>query len=274
MTSLDPNWSGPIGIDVAKYQGDVNWPVVKQAGYDFAFVKATEGVGYIDPKFERNWDKAQDAGLLVGAYHFARVSKSPTLEEDARREANWFAATIGDLEGRLPPVLDIEWDKRADSVIKPAEVIAWCLTFLSELSTRTLRMPIVYTGPSFWKYRLQSTALLNIYPLWEANYTSASQPKKMAAWPKWTFWQWTSKEPLPGAARTNVDGNRFNGTLDELKKLTGVVELVKAPPDAETVRETIELPADLPRPQSLLDLLLAFFASLSAPRRPDRMEPP
>ena len=115
--SPDPFWLGPVGIDTSKYQGKVNWQAVKQAGYDFAIIKASEGVGYTDPEFRRNWNESRAAGLLVGAYHFARVSKSPTIEDDARKEAEWFASLLGNPANTLPPMLDIEWDKHADKVI-------------------------------------------------------------------------------------------------------------------------------------------------------------
>jgi len=269
MTDVDK----PIGVDVSYYQSVIKWNLVKQAGYDFAFVKATEGVGYEDPKFRTNWDGAQEAGLYTGAYHFARVSKSPTIYDDAKKEADWFVKTMGDLTGRLPPVLDIEWDKKADKVVSAAEVIVWCATFLQHISMRTLRVPMIYTGPSFFRYRLLSTTSLNIYPLWEANYTTAPQPKKMAAWPSWTFWQHSSTTKVPGI-NGNVDANRFNGTYEQLQKLAGVEDVVSASPTAETVRETVELPADLPKPQTLLDLLLGYFTQVFTKERTDRQAPP
>jgi lysozyme len=63
------------------------------------------------------------------------------------------------------------------------------------------------------------TAEFKDYPLWIAQYTSAKQPAKMAPWPTWTFWQYTSKGSIPGL-KGNFDINRFNGDLTALKALT------------------------------------------------------
>lgn len=63
------------GIDVSKYQHTIAWDEVKtmkvkNIQHGFAFIKATEGSGYTDPQFKRNWRKAKEAGLIRGAYHF------------------------------------------------------------------------------------------------------------------------------------------------------------------------------------------------------------
>ena len=58
------------GIDVSRYQGDIDWRRVKRAGTEFAWIKATEGGDYVDPKFMENWNQARAAGVPRGAYHF------------------------------------------------------------------------------------------------------------------------------------------------------------------------------------------------------------
>src|SRR6185503_12876642 len=61
------------GIDVYSGDGAVTWSTVKNAGYDFAYVKATEGVNFVDSRFATNMQNANAAGLYVGPYHFCRV---------------------------------------------------------------------------------------------------------------------------------------------------------------------------------------------------------
>lgn len=58
------------GIDVSHWQGQPNWKNVKRYGIAFALIKATQGTGFIDPEFERNWSGAAAAGLARGANHF------------------------------------------------------------------------------------------------------------------------------------------------------------------------------------------------------------
>lgn len=251
------------GIDVSQHQGSFNWKAAKADGHAFAFVKASEGVGFRDPQFTRNWNEAAATGLLVGAYHFARVSYVGTdIAEDARREAAWFVAQIGEQAGRLPPVLDIEWDKKANA-IPAADVVRWAKAFLLEVLETTGRTPIVYTGPSFWRYRLAKTSELLNYPLWTASWTAGSKPKAIPGWP-WTFWQYTNKLPCAGKL---VDGDRFGGTHIELEELAGTVP---KSPDAQTTK--VE-PLPYPSPMSLLDNLVAWFAKHTKDVRTDRAKP-
>jgi hypothetical protein len=60
------------GFDVYTGDGAVNWTAAKNGGYQFAFVKATEGVNFIDASFATNMNGAHNAGVYVGPYHFAR----------------------------------------------------------------------------------------------------------------------------------------------------------------------------------------------------------
>src|SRR5208337_3723546 len=65
------------GVDVSKYQGNVDWQAVKEAGVAFAYIKATEGGDGADPKFLRNWAGAKIAGIPRGAYHFVYWCRQP-----------------------------------------------------------------------------------------------------------------------------------------------------------------------------------------------------
>ena len=96
------------GIDVSHYQGTINWTAVKNAGYQFAFMKATQGTTYVDPTFATNRANATAAGIPVGFYDFCEVS---TTASDAIAEANHFLASIKPLylNGQyFPPVADVE----------------------------------------------------------------------------------------------------------------------------------------------------------------------
>src|SRR5271156_2860653 len=69
----------PLGIDVSSYQGssdspptNVIWSKVKTNGISFAWAKATEGTYYVDADYVYNTTNAKSAGVLIGAYHFAR----------------------------------------------------------------------------------------------------------------------------------------------------------------------------------------------------------
>ena len=90
------------GIDVSKFQGDIDWNAVANSGVKFAWIKATEGGDYADARFQANWEGAKAAGIPRGAYHFVYWCRPP-LEEISNFEQN---APVED--DALPPVLDVE----------------------------------------------------------------------------------------------------------------------------------------------------------------------
>ena len=97
----------PSGIDVSGHQhttlAGIDWNAVKSDGQSFAFVKATEGEGWVNSHYVGDANAAKMAGLKVGAYHYARPAADPA------RQAAEFAAQLALVPGQtLPPVLDLE----------------------------------------------------------------------------------------------------------------------------------------------------------------------
>lgn len=60
------------GVDLSHHQGLVSGPKLAAAHYDFGILKASEGGRYEDKLFLSNAKSLRDAGLKIGAYHFAR----------------------------------------------------------------------------------------------------------------------------------------------------------------------------------------------------------
>ena len=77
------------GVDVYSGNSPINWAQVKAAGYTFAWAKATEGVGYTDSQYLNFAVNGVNAGLKMGAYHFARPDLNST-NAGAISEANYF----------------------------------------------------------------------------------------------------------------------------------------------------------------------------------------
>ena len=202
------------GLDVSKWQGTINWTKVGNAGYRFAFGKATEGASYNDPTYTTNRNGSEAAGLVFGGYHFARPG-GKTLAggtASAIRQANHFLAVAGPQPGELPPVLDLE----ATGNLGKNRLLAWTLAWVGQIYARTGVEPFVYTSPVFWKGRLgNSTAAAAAGTgLWIAHWTSKSAPLVPAQnWngDGWRFWQWTNCVSVPGIKHCS-DGDRMNGT--------------------------------------------------------------
>ena len=68
----DPERYEVRGIDVSAHNGEIDFPIVRDDGYEFVLIKATEGATFKDRRFISNLRRAREAGLKVGAYHFFR----------------------------------------------------------------------------------------------------------------------------------------------------------------------------------------------------------
>lgn len=219
-----------LGYDVSHHNGDVDHEVLRSHGYKFGFIKCSEGVGYVDPKFTENWAAMKKAGVIRGAYHFARVSeKGMTAAEDGRREAESFAKFLGPLGvGDLPPVLDIEWDTRAtrEKGITPDDIVSFCSSFLVRLEELTQRKPIIYTGPNYWRFKMNKTLDFTHHHLWlvDGYRGDINGPKKtIPGWP-YTFYQYSNNTQRPDNAKRSMDANIFKGTMKDLRKLAFIPE--------------------------------------------------
>jgi GH25 family lysozyme M1 (1,4-beta-N-acetylmuramidase) len=202
------------GLDVSTWNGAINWSKVAHAGYRFAFGKATEGTAYIDKTYTTNRNGSEDAGLVFGAYHFARPAGKSLAGATASaiKQANHFLAVAGPQPGELPPVLDLEV---TGDLGKP-RLLAWTLAWLGQIYARTGVQPFVYTSPLFWRGRLgdSTAAAVAGTRLWIAHWTSGSKPTVPAKnWNGngWKFWQWTDCVAVPGVKHC-TDGDRMNGT--------------------------------------------------------------
>lgn len=94
------------GIDVSRYQGNVNWEKVKKTlpKGSFVYVKCTEGATYIDPKCKTLAKGAKASGYRVGGYHFFRMSSS------AHEQFRHFKKILDAIGPNLIPMVDVELD--------------------------------------------------------------------------------------------------------------------------------------------------------------------
>jgi len=208
------------GIDLSKWNANVNWPVAKAAGIVFAFMKATEGLTFIDSTFNNRWVGCAANGVIRGAYHFLHVGNPVEQAHD-------FFNQVGMLSpGDLPPVMD--WESYSGGVASPEDA----LTFLETVEKLFGMTPIVYGGASHLGDA--ATSEFAKYPLWVANY-GVRAPHVPRAWSKWTFWQYTDRQRVAGVGHPgsmSCDGNLFNGSLDDLKALGKVVGVADVPAKA------------------------------------------
>ena len=195
------------GIDVARYQGDIDWAAVRKAGTRFAFIKATEGGDYIDPNFRRNWTEARRNGIPRGAYHFVYWCRP------AQEQADWFVRNVPAEPDALPPVLDLEWNNHSRTCTRKVsreDAIAKTRILLEAMERHTGKVPIIYTDINFHRDVLEGMHLDN--PFWLRS--TAAEPHERFRNRRWSFWQWTQTGTMPGIAG-EVDRNVFYGTDQE-----------------------------------------------------------
>ena len=208
-------WHYPVhGIDVAKYQGMIDWRRARQAGVSFAFIKATEGGDHTDDRFFDNWRGAAAAGLPRGAYHYYYFCRP------AAEQARWFMDHVPRDASALPPVLDVEWNHLSRTCpLRPAaeRVRAEMTTYLGLVTRHYGKRPLIYTTVDF--YRDNELWRVKGYQFWlrsVADHPSNTYPEQ-----HWTFWQYTGTGMVPGIAG-DTDINVFSGTRDEWLLWAGV----------------------------------------------------
>ena len=198
------------GVDVAKWQGDIEWPKLRASGVRFAFIKATEGGDHVDSRFLDNWRGARAAGIPTGAYHFYYHCRG------GAEQARWFIRNVPRERGSLPPVLDMEWNGHSKTCPgkKPKDyVIREMREYLRIVGRHYGQKPIIYATVDFYADILQGE--FKDYDFWVRStkdhvddvYTSRD----------WTFWQYTATGRAPGVD-ADIDLNAFRGGERAWKK--------------------------------------------------------
>lgn len=196
------------GIDVSHYQGDIDWNKIEEQGIDFAFIKVTEGSSHVDQCFEENWKRAGQTSLMTGAYHFF------SFDSEGKTQAEHFIGTAGDLQGKLAPVIDVEYyGEKEKNPPNKADVQAQLAVMLDLLEEQYHVKPIIYT--TYKAYRDFIKGEFEEYPLWIRN---VYYPPVFIGW---TFWQYTDKDVLDGyqGSEKYIDRNVFRGSMEEMDSL-------------------------------------------------------
>lgn len=202
-----------LGLDVSDHQASIDWGTVASAGAQFAYVKATEGIGLVNPDFAAQYDGAYQAGLIRGAYHFALPNQS-----SGAAQARYFVANGGgwSADGRtLPGVLDIEYNPYGAECygLSQSAMVSWIASFNHTYEALTSVWPVIYTATAWWATCTGNyDGFASQDPLWIAGYgtTPGALP---AGWSTYTFWQYASAGPFPG------DQDTFNGASSQLRQV-------------------------------------------------------
>ncbi|MER0238259.1 GH25 family lysozyme [Fulvimarina sp. MAC8] len=192
------------GIDVSKYQGNIDWNAVRSGGIEFAYLKATEGGDRVDDRFHENWREAKSAGVPRGAYHFWYHCR-PGVEQ-----ADWFIRNVPKDRSALPPVIDVEWTPFSPTCTKrpPREdLIREVMAMANKLEAHYGQRPVLYIPIDVHRDRWVDAT--NSHEIWAR--AVADHPDNVYERRKFRFWQYTESGSVPGI-RGGVDKNAFAGT--------------------------------------------------------------
>jgi len=203
-----PNQYPIHGIDVSKYQGDIDWNQVRNSGVKFAWIKATEGGDHLDSKFLQNWHGAKAAGVPRGAYHFVYWCRHP-MEEMA-----WLFNNVPVDPQALPPVLDVEATPKSKTCkrkLHRPEVLRDMRVMLNAMERRYGKRPVIYVTVDFYAAIMHPNEFSD-YAVW----VRSTQYAPMVKYPgrRWVFWQYQSDGKVPGI-KGNVDKNVFYGSRSQ-----------------------------------------------------------
>lgn len=194
------------GVDISSYQENVDMEKLKEQGIEFAYIKATEGDLHVDLSFADKWKDAKVADLPAGAYHYFSYDISGT------KQAENFIKTVGSLEGRLIPAVDMELTP--EEVNNPPEkddVVRGLKAFLAVVEEEYKVKPLIYSRQDYYNKYLKDD--FAGYPRW---ITNVFYPVFIDAGDDWTMWQYNVHGTLEGySGEKNID-------LDVVNKKIGL----------------------------------------------------
>jgi lysozyme len=213
-----------LGIDVSKWQGEMDWHKARSAGARFAFIRAgsiteVQGVCYTDFQFERNARIAPDY-MPIGFYWYFRPQHDPI------KQANYFCSLIRGKRFLMPPVIDLE----TTGGLAPFQVTEQARQFIFEVYNRLNKWCLMYSRALWLNNNTISDELWKILDLWIARYINLAGPWADGHciprdYLTWRFWQKSAdrngRGPEFGAKSRSIDIDYFNGEAEDFDKYLG-----------------------------------------------------
>ncbi len=188
------NSNTQIGIDISKWQGDVDFKSLKEAGVEFVFLRVGTSINrenIVDQKFLENIKKAEEVDMPVGVYYYSYANSASM----ARSDALWVVSMLQNKNITLPVVFDWEnWNTFNEFNLSFFGLSDVAKTFLDTVHEHG------YDGLLYSSKTYLENIWLDIgYPVWLAHYTANTNYNK-----DYEYWQITSNG--------KVDG--INGSVD------------------------------------------------------------
>lgn len=183
------------GLDVSAHNGMMNLDAAYKDGYEFIFIKASEGDNYRDPNFRINYSKAFHAGMKIGAYHFFR------FDCEGITQAKNLLGAIGQRQLELGVAIDVEEHKNAKDV-DSVQIAKRLTDMVQYLNMNGYRVTFYSNRDGYYEY-IRETAPGSC--LWICSFNSVPINAE------WTYWQYNHHGDVDGI-RGDVDLNAFCGS--------------------------------------------------------------
>lgn len=198
--SADPG-AQKEGIDVSQWQGNIDFEQAAASGLQVVYIRSSMGSSYVDPYFEQNYQRAREAGLKIGFYHYVTAR---TVSQ-ARYQAQFFVNTVRDKEFACRLAMDFE-----DLIgLSGEEANQIGLAFIEAVEEFSGKGAVIYSDVE--NAQAVFGGGLVDYPLWVAAYEQ-SLALAETNWSSWAGWQYTDQGQIPGIAGF-VDRSRFTDTM-------------------------------------------------------------
>ncbi len=192
------------GIDLSAHNGYANLNATAAEGYEFVWLKASEGQDFRDENFVLNYQKAKHAGMKVGAYHFFR------FDVDGVEQAINFLRVIGKRRMDLGLAIDVEEHGNPKGI--EMDSIKKRLAMMVEyLNMRGHRVTFYSNRRGWEKYLLPE---FQGCPLWICSFEEENSLNS-----DWTYWQYDHRGKVAGV-RGEVDLNVYSGSREEFNAIT------------------------------------------------------
>lgn len=201
------------GIDAASYQGNIDWSKMEEQNIKFAFIKATEGSGFVDKYFNSNYESSEKTNIRIGAYHFF------SFDSAGKTQAENYIKTVEKRENMLPPVIDVEYyngnQKNPPDTEKTRQNLSELISLLKEHYGMN---PVIYVTNETYERYIKGHFEEN--DIW---IRSIFKSAELSDNREWTFWQYCNRGRLEGydGAQKYIDLNVFCGSEEEFENYNG-----------------------------------------------------
>lgn len=191
-----PGYTSRVGIDVSKFQGDIDWEKVEEQGIRYAFIRVgnrgygEEGTLNTDGKYLQNIEGAKAAGIDVGVYFYSQA----VSEAEALEEADYVLKLLDGIELEYPVVYDAEYvieDEARTDDVSAEQFTRNTIAFCQRIEEAGYK-PVIYATMKWEAYALE-LELVNQYEKWYADYEDLPQTPY-----DFTYWQYTNEGSLTG----------------------------------------------------------------------------